>query len=586
MTCREARSRILPAIDGSMRIERVFELEEHVRGCDDCRARYEEARELDAALARLPEPPADRIEIERAVAGIRGRIEREIAPVRSLPPRRRVSWWVPIGIGALAAAALLVFLLRTSPNEEARAPEVVVEPIPPPPAPTVPPPTAPEILDLARLERARDEVRCLLASDPSPAHEFARRFDDGARELYRTGWPVLRLVEDNLADPDPLVARAAARYLGLRGDRLAMHALENSLANPTTCFEAALALCDAGDAGLDGLVAALREPRASALVVERLAERRDEGSARLLDGAARDAARLRDARGGSARLLAVIDALARIGPAGVPALLRMGSDGTLTRAEVVDALARTDGAADAVADLVVTRPRGIDGDLALTAIAALQPPRALSLLERRCLEEREQRPQALATIARYGGQPGLEILVRLAASGRIPRAEIESPILETLAGERYAGRAVVLDADREGRRGEIAAFQRILSDSPGRDGAPALVALGGSRLLPASDRRWCVLLAGETGVASDADLVFDLFERVRPSEKDVRAACLIAIRALAGVEGLQRFLESLPPRVAERVLALLAASEAKERPASTVSRLSRELEDALAPLAP
>ena len=44
MTCREARSRILPAIDGSMRIERVFELEQHLRGCDDCRARYEEAR--------------------------------------------------------------------------------------------------------------------------------------------------------------------------------------------------------------------------------------------------------------------------------------------------------------------------------------------------------------------------------------------------------------------------------------------------------------------------------------------------------------------------------------------------------------
>jgi hypothetical protein len=295
---------------------------------------------------------------------------------------------------------------------------------------------------------------------------------------------------------------------------------------------------------------------------------------------------VRDARAGSARRLASIDALARLGAVSVPAFLRLGSDGTLARGEVVDALARTDGAADRLADFVISRPRNVDGDLALAAVAALQPARALPLLERRSLEERDLRPQALDAIARYGGQPGLEILVRLAASGRIPRAEIEAPILETIAGDRDAGRAVVLDADRGGRRGEITALLQILSDSPGRSGAPALVALGGSRLLPVSDRRWCVLLAGETGSASDADLVAELFRQVRRSEKDVRAACLIAIRSLAGVEGLERFLESLPPRVAERVLALLAARGAKERPTTTVSRLSRELEDALAPLAP
>jgi hypothetical protein len=31
ISCREARSRILPAIDRTLGIERVFELEEHVR---------------------------------------------------------------------------------------------------------------------------------------------------------------------------------------------------------------------------------------------------------------------------------------------------------------------------------------------------------------------------------------------------------------------------------------------------------------------------------------------------------------------------------------------------------------------------
>lgn len=605
ISCREARSRILPAIDGSLRIERVFELEEHVRGCSDCRARHEEARAIDAALTRFPEPPVDRIDLDRAVAGIRAAIDGESAPAHRAAPRRRVARWVPIalgGVAALAAAVLVAFLLRTRPDAvpgEIRAPEVVVAPPPPEPEvapkPAPEPPESSEPIDPARLERARDEVRCLLANsaellpapgDPSPAAELARRFDEGARELVRSGWPISRLVEGHLSDPDPHVARAATRYLGVRGDRLALRALESSLARPAGCVDAALALCDAGDSGLEGLASALREPPATSLVVARLVDRPGESSARLLEGHLRDAARSRDARGGSARLLEAIDALARLGTVSVPVLLRMGSDATLTSAEVVDALARTEGSADAVADLVLVRPRGIDDGLALAAIAALQPPRALPLLERRCLEQRESRTQALDAVALYGGRRGLEVLVRLAASGRIPRGEIEASILEVVSGDRDAGRAVVEDATRAGRRGEVAVLQQILTDAPGRDGAPALVALGGSSLLPSSDRRWCVLLAGETGLEQDAVAVAELFRTVRSSEKEVRAACLIAIRSLAGIEGLERFLETLPPRVAERVLALLAARDARARPASTVSRLARELETALAPLAP
>jgi len=607
--CREARSRILPAIDGSLRIERVFELEEHLRACAECRASHAEALALDAALARLPEPPADRIDLDRAVAGVRAAIDRDGAPIRPLAPRPRASRWIPVAIGglaALAAAILAVFFLRSTTRpvqSEIPVPEVAVEPprpapprtAPPSPAPPVEAPPTSEPLDPARLERARDEVRCLLAEaaellpppgDPSPALELARSFDDGARDLLWSGWPVPRLVEGNLADPDPLVARSAARYLGVRGDRLALRALESGLARPASCVDAALALCDAGDAGLEGLAVALREPLAASIVVARLAERPGESSARLLETAVRDAARVREARGGSARLLEAIDALARLGPAGVSTLLRLGSDGTLARAEVVDALARTEGSADAVADLVLARPRGIEDALALAAVAALQPPRALPLLERRCLEVRELRPQALDAIALYGGRRGLETLVRLAASGRIPAAEVEAPILATLEGDRDSGRAVVLEATRASRRGEVAALHRILADSPARAGVPALVALGGSSLLPTSDRRWCVLLAGEAGLPQDADAVADLFRDLRSSEKEVRAACLIAIRALGGPERLATFLESLPPRVAERILALLAARDARDRPASTVTRLARELESALAPLAP
>jgi hypothetical protein len=322
------------------------------------------------------------------------------------------------------------------------------------------------------------------------------------------------------------------------------------------------------------------------VVFARLSERRDERAVLLIAEAGRDVARLRDTRGGSVRLLEAIDTLASTGAVAARAFLRMASDGTLTRAEVVDALARTEGAAGAIAGFVRSRPRGIQDGVALAAIAALQPKGALPLLERRCVEQRERRKEALEVLASYGDRDALEALVRIAASGRIPSAEIEAPIRMVLATSRDAGRTVVEEATRAGRRVELLVLQQILASTPTSASAPALIALGGSHLLPSSDRRWSILLAGETGISADAEAVAQLFWSSRSADRDVRAACLIAIQNLGGPAHLERFAETLPRRVAERVIALLATRESKDRPASTLSRLARELETALAPLAP
>ncbi len=593
-TCRELRSRILPAVDGSLSIEAMFEFEEHLRACADCRERYEEARALDAALARLPEPPVERVDVARAVARVRAAIDRESAPAP-----RRATRWVPLAIAATAAAAILVAVFRprslpapAAPSADRGEPTMATE------SPALPPATPEPVdipLDPARLAQAREEVRCLLAlaaerlpapGDPALPAELASRFDEGSRDLERSRWPVLRLVEGALGDPDPAVARAALRYLGMRGDRLSIRMLEGALARPQSLVDAALALCDAGEAGLDSLAPAVRDPRASSLVLARVSARGGPGAARFLEACVRETARVEGSRRGSARLLEEIDALARTGTSAVASLLRLGSDGTLTPAEVIDALARTQGAGESVADFFLSRPRGVDDGLVLQALAALQPSRALPLLEKRCLELRERRGQVLECIEAYGGKDGLATLLRLSASGRIAPADLEIPILSTLSRDRGAGSAVVEDWSRAGRRVELHVFQGFLFDHPVSASAPACIALSGSDLVPSSDRRWAVLLAGETGIAEDADALAELFWRLKPAEKELRAACLIAIRALAGVDRIERVVDSLPSRTAGRVLALLAERDARTRPASTASRLARELESALAPIVP
>jgi len=577
-SCREIRAGIAASLDESLPIEAVFAIEEHVRGCEACRAEHELARELEAALARIPEPPVDRLDVERAVATVRAAID----PGRTPVARRR---WIPIAVAAACAASLLLTLRLPLPHPHPARPSV------PAPAlveePRILPEPPPDPRNAARAQQARDEVRCVLArAAASPPQDLASVFDEGARDLDRAGWPVLRLVEGALGDPELPVARAAARVLGARADRLAIRALESAFARPELRVDAALALCDAGDLGVESLEPALQDPRTRPLVLERLVARRGEPTVRVIETFVRDAGRLAPAPDRSALVLEGIDSLARLGPDAVVPLLRLGSSGAIAPAEAIDALARTEGAGDAVADLVLARPRAVDDALALQAVAALAPPRALPLLERRALESREHRREVVDAIAACGGEGGLAALLRLLASGKIAESELEEPIAACLSRARDAGAGVVQAFTRAGRRVELQVSHAFLVGHAGAACAPAFVALGGCAMLPASDRRWAVLLAGEVGRASDAEAVAELYASLKPAERELRAACLVAIRELAGLERVERALEGLPPRALRRALSLLADADAKSRPVSTVAHLARELESALAPGAP
>jgi hypothetical protein len=103
------------SFEGRASLDELFDLEAHVRDCARCRELHEQSHALQEALAEMPAPPVERLDVERALAGIRAGIEAgdaavgpaddpaNVAAREERPAGRRALW--------LAAAAAAVVLL-------------------------------------------------------------------------------------------------------------------------------------------------------------------------------------------------------------------------------------------------------------------------------------------------------------------------------------------------------------------------------------------------------------------------------------------------------------------------------------------
>jgi anti-sigma factor RsiW len=115
MTCERNIERIQELVDGTLGAIRRSELEQHLAGCESCRAlRDDLARIRDAAAALPPLPPPDGAWLQ--IAGRlrqEGRV-RETAPVAS----RHISYaWLGIAAAlVLAAAVSVMVVLRSTPS--------------------------------------------------------------------------------------------------------------------------------------------------------------------------------------------------------------------------------------------------------------------------------------------------------------------------------------------------------------------------------------------------------------------------------------------------------------------------------------
>lgn len=630
--CRRARRRIEAAFDGTLSLSEEFLLEEHVRDCPRCRARLRGGEALADLLLALPDPPEENLDLERSVAGVRAALDQgdrglgdgagERRP-RPAPGRRALA------VAAAAAAALALGLWLARPHDGERAAPVGGDrPLAAHDGPSGPsgpsgqsgpsgpsdrpasgpaqavaavvvhPPLAsplhPTDLDVERLARAQAQVRAHLARAaedrlPDRVGEFLARFDELAAPLEDGGWPVGRMVAQLVADPDPRVAGAAARYAGRRPDRLVVRRLEEALDRPSVRVPATLALADAGDLGERALARAFWVPELSGLVRGRMVERAqdpDRDPARPDRVPARVVAWVKTALAAAPReptprqqalAAGLPDILARCGPEGAEALLGLAGEPLLRDDLVLDALAAAPGAEAALAASLEGRPGAAREAFLLYAVERLKPAGSYEWVRERAWHGHDRGAAALA-LATFTGVAPVRALLELSQTRRLTDGEL-------LAAFR---RAVAVDPERalsaaweHVERGDGVASGRYLEwlvRAEHGEAVPAVLVLVEHAALPDEGRELALLAAGELGGPEHVVDLTRLLEGLSATDRELAAACLLAIHRLGGEQATLDALADASPRTRARALELCAGGRG---PAVTLFHLAHALEPLL-----
>ncbi len=575
--CRRAARWVEREHEGELALERRLALDAHLALCAPCRARAARARRLDEALARLPEPPLERLDVARRAAAIRAQLERDARPDEREAHR-------PLRRMANAAALVLALVLGALAWRVADDEERVEPPAPPAaavardeasaPAPA-PAPTPLDPIDTQRLNDARDRAAAALVEHVAPLARAERdalepalaRFETAAAPLARDGWDLRQLALALLERDDPAVASAAARDRGLRGGRHALARLERALERESVAQSALLALADRGAEGADGLARALRDPSLAGAARARLVALGGSSAARAFADAY--------AATSDADLLA---ALASLGDQGALSLVRLRASGALAAGELARACAEAPSLDEPLVRLFTQRLTPSERDALLEAVAARRPPDALAWIETLC-RERPTRAAALDALASYEDVESLRVATRLFASDVASDDELAPRVARMVAAgpDRIVAYARELIDAGDGVRAEGLLELLVVA---GRSAAvPALCLLAGSRVLDEQSARWAALAASELGEPSHAALLTGFLARFEHDDARVAAAHVIAIDRLAGEERALAALDPPDARSAERVRALLAAARRKpSSTSSTVFALARELE--------
>ena len=608
--CTRARQWIDRAVDGELSIDERFRLDAHLEVCATCRTDLAALEQLEAALAGSTQPPVDSLDLDRAVVAVRAGIEAGMPGTPDLPELIRAGDDTPFDLAppaeqsrrapralqqvaavfALAATLLaLIWLALRDPaaenGVETNAPrDFIAEETS---APTKEEASDAPANDLAsdavvpeRLEQVREEVAHQLAMSWQGIPLFAsrseilggaERFEEATQELARD-WPLVRIVQGLVESDDEALAGSAIRYLGLRGDAIAGGGLRDALERPALGAAAVLALGDLGFVGLAGLEEALERPELAGLATDHLVTVGGPQAAGILGAA------IERGRGTDVRPLLV--ALAAMDPPPVSKLLSLARDNHATLTDVLDALRGARGAGSELGELVASGDRRFEPELLLAALAELRPAKALPWIEERAAERRT-RESALACIVAYRNAEGLEVLVRLRANGRL-RGELiveAATDLITAAPEAAVDLARRYEDDEE--RSVSGTLLSLLLETEVESIGEALTVLAFSRALSDDERLLAALAIGELGTDDSVPSLIEGMRALTAGKERLAAACLISANAIGGADAVGSALATvgkLSTRNEERVLALLAESEAKNMPAVTLYKVARELE--------
>ncbi|MEE8468635.1 MAG: hypothetical protein V3T22_09280, partial [Planctomycetota bacterium] len=290
-------------------------------------------------------------------------------------------------------------------------------------------------LDHARLSDAQHAVRAQLlragqellpADGPLAVQRFCARFDELTAPELSGDWPVELLVARFVDDDDPLVARAAARYVGTHVTRRGIQRLTAALDRPACKLTATLALADAGESGYAGLARAFWDPELSSLVrasmALRAAERPHEVVAWvrevLIQGRRRRVA-TPEVEGLAVGLPFL---LGRCGPTGAELVIELGARGArepLLRDDLlIEALAAAEGAMDVLLDALDDRPDRRREAFLLHAVERLRPAEAYAWVLDRAWYGHD-RGAAAQVLVRFPGNQPLSALLELCDASRL-----------------------------------------------------------------------------------------------------------------------------------------------------------------------
>ncbi len=590
MKCRSAQRALRLQLDDSLALERELALEHHLADCASCRSRAMQMQALEEALVRLPQPPVERLDVERAVAQVRARCE--VAPVEPVE-RGHLLRQGAIVLAAAAAGLLLWTALREgearetvrTPSEQLVTERRVTPEDGPDLRPTEPSPlntsTAAEFvpLDTHRLAAAREEVRTALRElgtgiglDASREEvlALAELFDLNTLALRRGDWPVRSIVEGMLTSDELGIARAAARYLGVRAGSSSARRLRAVLEHEELSSSIVLALVDLGAGGQEGLADALELPAVRDVALGGLVQLATPTAAAHLGSALESTA-----TGDASWSQALLDGLAQMGTVGLPELLQLHANETLDDETWLAALQDVQGASEWFARRLgqgqLSKPR-----TSLIATRALAPDETLTWLEAHLYERayQELSREFLPTLA---GERVVTILARLHEDSRLASDDLAAMLKAALETDtqRFVRALQTRSSVSTSQRQTL--LEMLLALSEPDLAIPALMAAVGASDLSESARSEAALHIGESSTDGALPALTAAFADCTLSERKLAAACLLGIVRIGGLEAVASALDGGPRRTTQNIRSLLQRREAEERLIPSIYKLSREL---------
>ncbi len=586
MKCRRAHSLFERSFEGTLGIEQAFELSEHVRECARCREVHDAQSLLVETLERLPEPPVERIDVERAVAAIHA----ELDSTRRTSSGPRAKPWVPLAAAAALAVTVGFAAWLRGRGDGGPDPDVATTITPAPLAPAEPPlviePVAelvpgPSEVDLDRLDEIRSRVRdALRAARPllaeSGAASFAESVELSVSDLK--GWPVERIVARLTRSDDSELALAAIRYLGVRSSRAVLADLERALSRPDLERAGVLALVDAGDAGRAVLARKLWSLEHSRVAIDHGVAHPTEldatARAEWIAAALAAAPRIAEPRALATAKRLVFE-LGTCERRGAELCFELVDHSLVREEDLLDALARTREGLHVLEEILDRPLSQFPESFLLRAVARLEPPAGLAWASAR-IHDRNLSELALGAVAAQGGEGPLRLLLDLHRS-----REVDEPLLAGAWGaaldrdpERFRLLAVAVargDVDRD------ASELLALLVSSGKSAAvPAILALLSSPLVAEDGVVLALLAVADFGRREDLPDLVLLLEAVLPENRRAAAGCLVAIHSIGGEDAVSDLFAGSETDV-DRVLSLLASLTRGDAPSVVLFRVAMHL---------